>query len=475
MGSNSGLERRDLIKRAAAMGLIAVPTMSTLAACASGGGDDDNTGKSKGKTSAKNPLGVKKNSGLEVVIFDGGFGFAYINGPKGVFEKDGFGSVKTSKTTKIQSKLQARMNGGTPPDVINNSGAEAMNGATLFSHKQLADLTPVFDAPSADDPGTKVRDTLRPGALEFASYGTTKPYAMPVAYTCFGLWYSGKLMKDNGWEYPKTWDDLLKLGAKAKKKGIALWGYPGVFPAYINFSILQMISKHGGVEAMNAIDDLEDGAWQTDVVKDVFQAHRELFDRGFIYKRSPGIDHIKSQLAWNQYKTLFYPCGSWIENEQKDHTPKDFEMSVGPTPSLDGDKMPFETVWGTTGEPYIVPAKAKNVQGGMEFLRQMLGKKQAATFIKLLSSLSVVKGAEEGLTLGPGLSSAVKTLDAAASNTVNPRLRDFYPDLGGHKVIGAKFGEMMAGRASVKQTMDACQKEADKVKKDSSIPKIKHT
>ena len=36
-----GVGRRDLIKRSAALGLITVPTMSFLSACASGGGGDD--------------------------------------------------------------------------------------------------------------------------------------------------------------------------------------------------------------------------------------------------------------------------------------------------------------------------------------------------------------------------------------------------------------------------------------------------
>ena len=40
--TTTGLGRRDLIKRSAALGLISVPTMGFLSACASsGGGDED--------------------------------------------------------------------------------------------------------------------------------------------------------------------------------------------------------------------------------------------------------------------------------------------------------------------------------------------------------------------------------------------------------------------------------------------------
>ncbi|MEE3917749.1 hypothetical protein V2I01_00395 [Micromonospora sp. BRA006-A] len=40
-------------------------------------------------------------------------------------------------------------------------------------------------------------------------------------------------------------------------------------------------------------------------------------------------------------------------------------MTVAPTPSLgSGDKLPYEAIRGTAGEPFMVPAKARNVAGG---------------------------------------------------------------------------------------------------------------
>ena len=37
MGSTSEFNRRDLVKRAAALGIVAVPAMGVLSACAGGG------------------------------------------------------------------------------------------------------------------------------------------------------------------------------------------------------------------------------------------------------------------------------------------------------------------------------------------------------------------------------------------------------------------------------------------------------
>src|SRR5882762_4795706 len=55
-GSN-GVGRRDLIKRSAALGLISVPAMSFLAACASSDSGSDKKATAGTKT-AKNPLAV---------------------------------------------------------------------------------------------------------------------------------------------------------------------------------------------------------------------------------------------------------------------------------------------------------------------------------------------------------------------------------------------------------------------------------
>lgn len=52
---SAGVGRRDLIKRSAALGLISVPTMSFLSACASSGGDDSGDKAKAGKKTAKNP------------------------------------------------------------------------------------------------------------------------------------------------------------------------------------------------------------------------------------------------------------------------------------------------------------------------------------------------------------------------------------------------------------------------------------
>ncbi|MBR7840045.1 hypothetical protein KDL01_42825, partial [Actinospica durhamensis] len=85
--STTGVGRRALIKRSAALGLLSVPTMSFLSACASGGGEDQEKAKA-GKKTAKNPLGVNDGAQMEFVLFDGGFGKEYAEDAVKVYEKN---------------------------------------------------------------------------------------------------------------------------------------------------------------------------------------------------------------------------------------------------------------------------------------------------------------------------------------------------------------------------------------------------
>ncbi|WP_299540236.1 N-acetylglucosamine/diacetylchitobiose ABC transporter substrate-binding protein [uncultured Streptomyces sp.] len=472
---NDGLGRRNLIKRSAALGLITVPTMSFLSACASGdSGSEDKA--AKGTKSAENPLAVNDSAPLELVIFDGGFGTKYAEDAKAVYEKNfPKAKVKFSKTQKIQSVLQPRFNGGTPPDLIDNSGAQQMDMGVLVGKKQLADLTPLLDAPSIDDPAKTVRDTLRPGIVEMGQFDGDPVWIMYYAYTVYGVWYSQTALDKLDAAYPETWDEMLALCAKAKKKGIAGWTYAGKYPYYLPFSLYPFIAKIGGVEVLDAIDNLEPKAWEHPAVKAAFEAYYELYKKGYVLEGTPGLDHRGSQGAWANGKALFIPNGSWVENEEASVIPADFNLAVGAPSGLDSsDKMPFGTIWASGGEPFIVPANAKNTAGGMEQLRIMLSEASSKSFTSSTKSLSAFNGGTDGIELSPGLKSGVAALEKAGTNVVNPRLQDWYVKLQKEQIGVSGLGEMMAGRATPAETIKKIQAFADAAAKDQSIKHFKH-
>ncbi|MET8832042.1 N-acetylglucosamine/diacetylchitobiose ABC transporter substrate-binding protein [Streptomyces sp. NPDC004610] len=471
-----GVGRRNLIKRSAALGLITVPTMSFLSACASGGGGDSQEKAESGEKTDKNPLGVNNSAGMEFVLFDGGFGKEYAEDAVKIYET-AFpeAAVKFSATQKIQSTLQPRFNQGSPPDLIDNSGAEQMDMGVLVGKNQLTDLTPLLDAASYDDPAKKVRDTLRPGIVEMGQFDGDPVWILYYAYTVYGVWYSQKALDSLEVEYPQTWDEMLAVCAAAKKKGIAGWTYAGKYPYYIPFSLYPMIGKVGGREVLDAIDNLEPNAWKHPAVKTCFEAYYELQAKGYVLKGTPGLDHIQSQTAWAEGKALFLPNGSWVENESANVIPADFNLAVSAPTGIDSsDKMPFGTIWASGGEPFIVPAQAKNAPGGMEQLRIMLSEASSKNFTGKVKSLTAYDGGTDGVELTPGLKSGVAALDLAGDNVVNPRLQDWYVKLQKEQIGVGGLGEMMAGRLTPAEAINKIQGYADEAAKDDSIKHYKH-
>ncbi|MEQ4305501.1 N-acetylglucosamine/diacetylchitobiose ABC transporter substrate-binding protein [Plantactinospora sp. B6F1] len=468
------MNRRDILRRTAAAGLLAVPATGLLTGCALGGDDDKSGGESlEGTKSEQNPLGVKEDAPLEVVIFNGGFGEEYAKAHQAMYTaKYPKATIKHSATQEISKTLQPRFVDGTPPDVVNNSGAGQIDFNGLVSQNALADLGELLDAPSLDIPGKKVRDTLLPGVVDVGSYDG-KFLVLSYAYTAYGIWYSTKLFSERGWQYPKTWDDHIALCKQIKAAGIAPWTYAGKHPRYMSWPVLSTAIKFGGPDVAKAIDNLEPNAWKSEPMKMAADAWYQIVKDGFIMPGSPGLDHVQSQTEWCRGKAAFISCGSWLESEQAKVTPPGFNMSVAPTPSLGtSDKLPFEAMRGTAGEPFMVPAKAKNRAGGLEYLRTMLSMKGAQDFTRKVSSLTVVAGSTEGIDLPFGLSTVVKALDASGSNGFNWVYNNYYRKLE-RELVDAACGEFFSGRSTPAEFLDACQKGADQIAADSSIKKYK--
>ncbi|MEV6816284.1 N-acetylglucosamine/diacetylchitobiose ABC transporter substrate-binding protein [Micromonospora sp. NPDC051296] len=467
------MNRRDILRRTAAAGLLATPAAGLLAGCATGGGGDDGGDSYRGTKSAQNPLGVAEDAPLEVVIFNGGFGEEYAKAHQAMYtDRYPKAKIDHSATQEISKTLQPRFVDGTPPDVVNNSGAGQIDFNGLVSQNALADLGELLDAPSLDIPGKTVRETLLPGAVEVGSYDG-KFLVMNYTYTVYGIWHSTKIFADRGWAYAKTWDEHIALCKQIKAAGIAPWTYAGIHPRYMSWPVISTAIKFGGPQVATAIDNLEPNAWRSDAMRMAADAWHQIVKDRYILEGSPGLDHKQSQTAWCQGKAAFISCGSWLESEQADVTPNGFDMTVQPTPSLGaGDKLPYEAIRGTAGEPFMVPAKAKNVAGGLEYFRVMLSRQGAQDFTRKVASLTVVAGATDGVELPFGLGTVVKALDASGTNGFNWVYNNYYRKLE-RNLVDAACGEFFSGRIGPAEFLDQCQKGADSIAQDSSITKYK--
>ncbi|MDF9816235.1 hypothetical protein [Streptomyces sp. SPB162] len=139
-------------------------------------------------------------------------------------------------------------------------------------------------------------------------------------------------------------------------------------------------------------------------------------------------------------------------------------MKFMPMPSLPGDKLPYEAIRAGAGEPFVVPEKAANKAGGLEFLRLMLTKEGSGKFAAAANSLTVLKdGVGADVQLRPGTASTVTVLKAAGANTFNYN----YPNTA--SAFGTDLetisGELMAKRITPAQWLQKAKEAAAKAKK----------
>ena len=101
--------------------------------------------------------------------------------------------------TNIAQSLQPKFVAGNPPDLIDNSGANAIGITTI--RDQLAELSDVINANNYE--GKKIADTLYTGVTAPGTFDG-KFVQLNYVLTVYALWYSASLFDVDGWTVPKT-------------------------------------------------------------------------------------------------------------------------------------------------------------------------------------------------------------------------------------------------------------------------------
>jgi N-acetylglucosamine transport system substrate-binding protein len=466
--SVKALGRRDFLRGSLAAAALAAT--GSLASCATSGTGTSTSSSSApaGQTSDTNPFGVQSGTTVDAVIFNGGYGVDYAEfAAKQVQAKQSGVTVKVTPTTKIAQSLQPRFVSGNPPDVIDNSGADLIGINTI--RDQLAELNDVIEAKNYE--GTVIKDTLYAGVTEPGTF-EGKFVQLNYALTVYAIWYSASLFEENSWTVPKTYDEMMSLGAEAKGKGKFLFGWGKEAATYYQTMAISSAIKEGGDDVRLALENLKPDCWSLAPVQDVFNGLKKIIDAGYVKPGGSGTQFTAAQAQWSDAEQfILYPSGSWIENEMKKQTKSGFKMTGAPEPSVSSDsKFPYEALHSTAGEGYIVPSQGKNAAGGKEFLRAMLSKDAAVNFAKTKLSSTIVKGTVPADGFGStALQSQIKILEAAGTNIYSWNFVDLYGMNTDQLVVWNTF---LAGDSSVAELTKGLQEITDKVAKDDSIKKV---
>jgi len=464
------MQRRDFLRGSLAAAAM-IPIGGFLASCASSGTGTTPPGSSSapaGGVSDTNPFGMTEKSAVEAVIFKGGYGIAYAEFAGKQVEKLQVGStVKVTAATKLAQTLQPRFVAGNPPDVIDNSGEGLIAINTI--RDQLAELNDVIEAKNYE--GIVIKDTLYPGVTDPGTFDG-KFLQLNYVLAVFALWYSASLFEQEGWTVPKTYEEMLALGAEAKGKGKFLLGWGKEAATYYQTLAMSSAIKQGGDEVRLALENLKPDCWSLPPLQDVFNGLKKIIDAGYVKPGGAGTQFTAAQAQWsNAQDFILYPSGSWIENEMKGQIKDGFQMTGAPEPVVSSDSaLPWEAVHSTAGEGYIVPTQGKNVAGGKEFLRAMLSKEAAVNFAKTTFSSTIVKDTVPDDGFGStALVSQIKMIEAAGENVYSWKFVDLYGLNTDQLVLWNTF---LQGGSSVAELTKGLQEITDKTANDDSIKKV---
>jgi N-acetylglucosamine transport system substrate-binding protein len=417
---------------------------------------------------AANPFSVADGSTVDAVIFNGGYGIDYVQFAADLMQKNHPKvTVKVSPTTLVATEMQPRFVGGNPPDLLDNTGRDAIGIATILD--QVEDLNSVIDAPNLE--GVKIRDTLFGGVTSPGTFNG-KFVALNYALSVYAIWYSGSLFEANGWTPPTTWAEAIDLGKKAKDKNLYLFGWGKEAATYYRTTAIASAIKEGGDEVRIAVENFTPGFWSHPAIQGVFKALYDIIQGGMMKPGGAGTQFTAAQSQWSLDESfLLYPSGSWIENEMKKATKDGFKMMGTPELTLtDSPKLPKTSVHATAGEAFQIPSAGLNVAGGKELLRTMLSKEAATNFAKTKLAPTIIKDTVPADGFGStALLSQSKLLADAGQNVFSWNSFDRYGTNQDELVVWNSF---LDGKMDVPAFTAALQKLTDTVYNDPSIPKV---
>lgn len=451
------------------LGLTAALGTAGLSACATGGAHGGADSESSGApTSQDNPFGVDGGE-FSAFVFDGGDGVKHLDFTQELFEEK-----RPEVTTKIVraedlSTLQPQFVNQTPPDLFQNSGAGSLDVNSLATNQQLASLDDLMAAPSWDDPSITVEESLNPGVREAGTVGDQLVGLNTTQYA-WAIWHDAALFADKGWEMPRTWDELMALSATIKADGIYPWAFTGMHANYFEQGVFQpLVAKIGGQEVWRNVDNLEDGAWQQDAIREAAEAVLQLRTDELILPGVAQMTHIQSQTSWLNHEAAFIPVGAWLENEMKSAIPEGFELTATALPA------PEESLADLTpnnpGGGWYVPADASNRPAAFEFLRALLSRESAQNSAELTNAVTMVKDAHDDQELSPAFSTITTMIEK--SNAVEAwapvKYDSWYPSM--VEETRAALIKLVLGDLDVEGFLSRCQKKADETKTDDAIAK----
>ncbi|MFD0712167.1 extracellular solute-binding protein [Paenibacillus sp. GCM10027626] len=322
--------------------------------------------------------GLPKNEEvtLKVGLLESGYGREWFDYAVKLFTEK-YPNVKfdIKASPKIADLISTKASAGNDDDMFDLF--YGVPWAEYVNANKLEPVTDIFDMSPDDVPGRKLNDLIVPGFNDPEKYYKNNAWVFPIANYIGGMFFDQKLFDENGWnKNPKTYDEFIQLCEAIKSKGIDPIVYAGLYN-YAQFAfdtkVFEIADDSGNKDFRNNFEYYNGPQNTTPENIEVYKRLYDMGKKGYISKKSVGMDHTQSQMLALQHKAAMVPSGDWIENEMKEAAPDDFQWGYMAVPFTNNSNVPIYITNGLSYSFELWAAKPElNKKWAKQFLRSLM-------------------------------------------------------------------------------------------------------
>ena len=400
---------------------------------------------------------------LDVAVFEGGYGIEWHKSIARQYERLHPNiRVNLWGDPRVDEKIKPRILRRNPPDLASCN----LPVWKLIVAGKLYPLDAALDSPAYGQP-LPWRQTLVSGVLNDFTY-KNQTYALPSNLGAWVCWYDKRQFRQHGWTAPRTWREFTQLCEKMKAQGVAPLAFQGKYPIYAWSTLLSLYQRLVPFERWYAAQDLQRGAFEDPAFIRAAGLMQEMATKYF----QPGalaMTHTESQMEWVNGRAAMVFCGLWLKNEMKNALPDNFEMACFPVPVVEGGNGDPRAVYGGGGENFVVFADSQHPREAADFLKFLLSRDSAQSYVQRLDTLSPVKDCAKGVPISSALQSAVSVLDRS-TRIFSDRLGSLYLEFS-KNALQQGLADLVAGKITPEAFGRLLESGVEKVRRNPDIYK----
>lgn len=317
--------KQNTTKRVVALVLGSLMAVS-MAGC--GGSGDSSSGSSASTT-------------LQISVFDGGYGIAWINELADWYTEETGVQVRVTPSYDNSTPRTEIRSGATKTDLYFyedfyfnyvGQGSVSVDGKTYDSY--YADITDVWNG-NAHGENVTIKSKMDNMAGDWFECDQ-KYYAIPWATAMTGLMYNSSILVENNWDVPVTTDEFLALCEKIKTMDLKNSYNKSVAAIATSFDVqyekstfVTMFAQYNGLEGWNNFwngYDTEGNRYSVSIMlnEGILEALKVMEtlvakDNGYVHGSAYSDSFTEAQFRFLEKEAVFMFNGDWLVSEMMEN------------------------------------------------------------------------------------------------------------------------------------------------------------